>query len=198
MAIAERELLSSSDTVKPYCWTREQFYQMGDAGLLRERRIELVDGEIIQLPPIGPAHQSINTIIADKLRSIFGVGFFVREQGPFSIGTANDLLPDIAVIEGSPRDYLTEHPKAAALIVEVSDTTLEYDRSVKANLYAVAAVLDYWIINVREDQVEIYRKPELTPTGVYRYHDVHSYHQDETVTPLARAEMNIAVADLLP
>ena len=115
-----------------------------------------------------------------------------------SIGTATDPLPDITVIKGTARDFLAEHPKAAALVVEVSDTTLDYDRTVKANLYAATGVTEYWIVNLRDAQVEVHRQPETTPTNTFKYRDVRHYQRGESVTAGALPDVQIAVADLQP
>ena len=85
MAVAERELAAAPQEnasecwPQPFRWTREQFYRAGDAGLFEGQHVELIAGEIILMPPIGPAHQGINTIVADALQAAFGGGFFVRE-----------------------------------------------------------------------------------------------------------------------
>jgi Uma2 family endonuclease len=145
MAIAERELLFPSESVRSYHWTREQFYQMGEAGLFQGQQVELIEGEILLMPAMGPLHRGMVTIIGDLLRTLFGDSYFVSSQGPFEAGRQSDPEPDIAIIRGNPRDYLLIHPSSAALIVEVSHTTLPHDRNLKASLYAWSGVNDYWI-----------------------------------------------------
>lgn len=212
MAIAERELTALAPnaeeapdteaewTPPPYRWTREQFYQMGDLGLFEGRRVILLEGEILARPPIGPSHQSSNSLTADALRLAFGEGFFVREQAPFDVGTATDPEPDIAVIRGKVRDYVAAHPSEAALIAEISVSTLIYDRGDKASLYARAGIDDYWIINPVEQQVEVYRQP-VPDSGKrygFGYQEVAVYKTGESIIPLAKPNVPIAVADLLP
>ncbi len=214
MAIAERELVASVPsaeqgpgaeaegwTPQPYQWTRAQFYEMGDAGLFEGQRVILVEGEILSMPAMNPPHQSAVTLVAEVMRSVFGAGFFVREQGPFDVGTATDPEPDVAVIAGSIQDFKAAHPTVAALIVEVSHTTLPYDRRGKASLYASAGIADYWIINISQEppQVEVHRQPApdaAQPHG-FGYGDVRAYVAGGIVQPLA-APGPVAVSALLP
>jgi len=207
MAVAERELTTPVQgaeaewTPQPYRWTREQFYQMGDLGLFEGRRAILVEGEILAMPAMGNTHRHILTLASDVLRDLFGSGFFVSAQCPFDIGRATDPEPDIAIIRGSLGDYRGRGLTEAALIVEVSDTTLAYDRSGKASLYALAGVADYWIINVDQEpaQIEVHRSPapdEAQPFGFgYREKTVH--RSGEVIHPLASPKP-VAVSILLP
>jgi len=206
MAVAERELTTPSPgaeewTPQPYRWTREQFYQMGDLGLFEGRRAILVEGEILAMPAMGNTHRHILTLASDVLRNLFGSGFFVSAQCPFDIGRATDPEPDIAIIRGSLGDYRGRGLTEAALIVEVSDTTLAYDRRGKASLYAMAGVTDYWIINIEQEpaQIEVHRNPapdETQPFGFgYRERTIHG--SGEIILPLASPKP-VAVSALLP
>ena len=200
MAIAERELSSSAKAVRPYRWTREQFYRMGDAGLFEGQRVILIEGEILHMPPIGPQHQGLTTIIGGALRRAFGDGFVVREHAPFDIGAATDPEPDLAVVAGSERDYLEQHPTQAALIVEVSVSTLAYDRSEKASLYASVGIQDYWIVNPKSRQAEAHRQPTAEagqPFG-FDYAEIVTYRTRESIRPLEKPEALIPGVALLP
>jgi len=206
MAVAEHELAAPPQgaegwTPQPYRWTREQFYEMGDAGLFEGRRAILVEGEILAMPAMGDLHRGILTLASDVLRDVFGVGFFVSVQCPFDIGRATDPEPDVAIIRGSVLDYFGRGLTEAALIVEVSDSTLPYDRRGKASLYASAGIADYWIINISQEppQVEVHRQPApdaAQPHG-FGYGDVRAYVAGEIVQPLA-APGPVAVSALLP
>jgi len=206
MAVAEREITQPADDVaneesRPAPWrcTREQFYEMGDLSLFEGERTILVEGEIFVMPPVNPPHQGITTIAGDILRAAFGAGFVVREQGPYNIGAATDPLPDIAVVAGNPRDFLLAHPARAVLIVEVSDSTLAYDRREKMSLYASAGIAEYWIININGAQIEVHRQPvpdEAQPHG-FGYRDRTIHQGGEIIQPLASAKP-AAVSALLP
>ncbi len=106
----------------------------------------------------------------------------------------------MAVVAGKPRDYLTSHPTTAALVVEVADTTLAFDRRQKGSLYARAGILDYWIVNLVNRVLEVYRLPAAdasAPLG-YSYRERIRLTAGEAVSPLAFPAATIAVADLLP
>ncbi len=205
MAVAERELLTfiqepaENITPLPFHWTINQFHEIGESGLFEDQRVILIEGKILAMPPIKPPHQGMTTIVGEIMRTAFGDGFVVREQGPFKIGTKTDPQPDIAVVVGSVRDFLLAHPTKSALILEVSDTTLAYDRREKASLYAKAGIQDYWIVNINGAQVEVYRQPqpdETQPYG-YGYMDVKFYQAGEIIQPLASSNP-VAVSALLP
>ena len=213
MAIAERKLTASFHknnanaepeapeefTPHPYRWTREQFNAMGDAGLFEGRRAILVEGEILAMPGMKEPHRTATTLTAEILRDTFGTSFFISVQCPFDIGEATDPEPDVAVIPGQIRDYLGRGLTEAALIVEVSDTTLAYDRLQKASLYAKAGVADYWIINIKARQVEVHRQPceDVAQPFGFGYAEVTAYRADAVIQPLA-VPRPVAVAALLP
>ena len=213
MAIAERELTAPVQSPEerqsadaewappPYRWTRERFNQAGEARAFEGQRVILVEGEILIMPPVGDLHKGVVTLASDAFRSVFGPGFFVSEEKPFSVGKATDPQPDIAVIVGSIRDYLYKGLTEAALIVEVSDSTLPYDRHGKASLYASANVADYWIINIDKEpaQVEVHRHPvpDKTQRHGFGYAQKTIHQNGEIIQPLA-APKPVAVSLLLP
>jgi len=111
----------------------------------------------------------------------------------------SDAEPDISVVPGTPRDY-TEHPTGALLVVEVSETTLAYDRGRKGSLYAAAGIQDYWIVNLVDRQLEVYRDPVPDPneSSGFRYNTRTVFLSGQSASPLAAPAASIAVADLLP
>ncbi len=110
------------------------------------------------------------------------------------------FAPDVTVVSGTPRDYKDAHPTTASLIVEVADTTLMYDRSQKASLYAKAGIEDYWIVNLVHQQLEIYRNPSpmLEQPFGHGYKNVALYMATDSVAPLAAQQAVVSVVDLLP
>ena len=209
MAIAEREVATPVQSVsedidetfvpKPYRWTREQFYEMGDMGLFEGRRAILVEGEILAMPAMGDLHRGVIILADQVLREVFGKDFFVSVQCPFDVGKATDPEPDIAIIEGSVRNFFGRGLTEAALIVEVSDTTYAYDRREKASLYASAGVQDYWIIRLKTRQLEVRRQPvpdEAQPFG-FGYSELTVHDSGTLVQPLS-APHPVAVSALLP
>jgi len=210
MAIAEREIVHAAappdvavEESRPAPWrcTRDQFHQMGEEGLFEGQRVILIEGEILVMPPVGTLHSGTVTLASEVFRSLFGEGFFVREEKPFDVGRATDPQPDIAVIAGTIRDFLYRGLTEAALVVEVSHSTLLYDRHEKASLYASAGVTDYWIINVDQEpaQIEVHRQPvpdEAQPFG-FRYAEKTIHQGGEIIHPLA-APRPVAVSALIP
>lgn len=179
-------------------WTRDEYYQMADLGWFQDQRVELIEGRIVQMPPQTELHYATIHRSSGVLSRVFGKGHVVRSQAPMSVAAASDPEPDIAVVQGTLEDF-TEHPTTALLAVEVSLTTLLFDRR-KAGLYAKAGVPDYWIINLPDRQLEIRRDPmvdETKPFG-FTYRTTTIYKPGETVTPLAAPSSPITVNDLLP
>ncbi len=124
-----------------------------------DARLELLEGEIIDMTPQKSRQATAVRLIEDALRSAFGAGFDVRTQLPLSVGEFSEPEPDVAVVKGSPRDYRDAHPASAVLVVEVSETTLEYDRQRKLPVYARAGIPQYWILDVEGESLEVYREP---------------------------------------
>src|SRR5262249_35265987 len=138
-------------------------------------------------------------LAADALRRVFGDGWMVSEQLPVALDEESEPEPDVSVVRGDPRDFRAAHPERPALIVEVSLSRLGYDRERKGGLYARAGIADYWIVNLLDRQLEVYREPvrdSATPFG-WRYGRVRTLGPAEHVVLLAAPPAEIAVANLL-
>jgi Uma2 family endonuclease len=182
------------EAIRTHRWTRREYERMGEAGILApDARTELIDGEVIEVSPQSSYHAATVSFAQEALRRAFGDGYTVRVQLPLALGEASEPEPDLAVAPGTPRDYVEAHPANAALVVEVADTSLDFDRNRKAGLYARAGLADYWIINLRDHCVEVYRDPR---GGLYG--TKQTLASGETLAPLARPEATIATDDLLP
>ena len=118
----------------------------------------------------------------------------------FDIGTRNDPGPDLAVVPGTIRDYSSQTPTIALLIVEVADSSLDLDTTTKTELYATANVLDYWVVDLENCQIIVFRNPEPLPAGLgataYRTRIV--FQATDFLSPLAAPNASVRVADLLP
>jgi Uma2 family endonuclease len=184
---------------RPHRWSREEFHQMGDLGWFPDQRVELIDGEIIERPVAKRPHVLSLHLSQKVLEGAFGAGHHVQNQSALNLGPDSEPEPDLAVIIGQLTDY-TEHPTTALLIVEISDTTLSYDRNRKAALYAGAGIADYWIVNLVDRQLEIHRNPAADPAHPhgFRYTDVVIHGPGAVVSPLAAPAAKVAVNDLLP
>ncbi|MEM7066407.1 MAG: Uma2 family endonuclease [Cyanobacteria bacterium P01_B01_bin.77] len=131
---------------------------------------------------------------------MFGLGYYIRQQKPFVVSDISEPEPDVAVIVGQIRDFTDAHPTEAALFVEIADSSVTYDRTVKQSLYARVGVTDYWIVNLVDRQLEVYRQPVAEPDAKYGfcYAVSETYQAGQMVAPLAMSESAVAVSDILP
>ena len=188
-------------TVQMKRWTREEYDRMIEAGIFAPgERVELLDGEILATSPQNSPHSTGIRLTEEALRIAFGAGYDVRVQMPVALDAYSEPEPDVSVVRGSPRDYRDAHPSSPLLVVEVTDTTLAYDRDQRGSLYARAWLEDYWVLNLGRRHLEVYRDPVPSSQARYgwSYRTVRYYTADESVTPLAAPQARIAVADLLP
>lgn len=183
-----------------HLWTRYEYNQMAQFGLFTGKRVELIEGQVIEMSPMGSLHATAIALAARTVEPAFGEGYFSRWQMPFAISDISEPEPDVAIIRGAIRDYVDDHPTTAELIIEVADTSLTYDRETKGSLYAKAGIEDYWIINLAAQQVEVYRRPIADEGALYgyRYADKATYNERDTLTPLAKPGATIAISDMLP
>jgi len=182
-------------------WSREQYEKMIEAGIFPpDTRAELIDGEIFTMTPQKWTHAAAIRAAEEALRPAFGIGFDVRVQLPLALDPASEPEPDLSVVPGSWRDYRDAHPSSAVLIVEVSDTSLEYDRDRKGSLYARAGIADYWIVNLPAGRIEVYRDPGPSDEALYgwSYRTALFCAQGQHLSPLSASEYPIAVNAILP
>lgn len=142
--------------------TRRDYHRLGEAGILREGdRVELLEGQLVDMSPIGPRH----AIVTDKLNELLMAGFasraWVRCQGPVVLDDGSEPQPDFALVRRPWRGYPHTHPEAGDifLLIEVSDTSLDFDRTVKLELYARAGIPEVWIVDLTSDRVLVHRHP---------------------------------------
>jgi Uma2 family endonuclease len=181
-------------------WTHDEYLQAFELGWFQNKRTELIEGEIIYMSAMNVNHfQSV--VKCDRImQKIFVENFFVSTQCPINVSEFSDPEPDVAVIAGQPADYKDALPKTAALVIEIADTSLAYDRTEKASLYAKAGVQDYWIVNLRDRRLEVRRRPieDATASFGYSYSEIQILTEKDSVAPLDKPEAKIEVADLLP
>jgi Uma2 family endonuclease len=174
-------------------WTKAEYYRLNELGFFDNKRTELIEGEIIEMPTMKSSHATALALTHDVLRTVFAQGFVVRNQMPLDMGENSELVPDVAIVEGKARDFKESHPQLADLIVEIADTTLRNDRTKKLALYAAREIPEYWIVNLVHRCVEVYRRPLAAS-----YTEIFVFNEKETVSPLGKPKAKIAVADLLP
>jgi Uma2 family endonuclease len=182
-------------------WTRIEYDRLVECEILGpDDRIELLGGEMVVKEPQYSPHAAGIQLVARALRQLFGLGWDVRAQLPVALDDESEPEPDVSVVSGDPRDYRDAHPDRPALIVEVSLSRLTFDRGRKGSLYARAGIQDYWIVNVPDRRLEVYREPirdSSAPFG-WRYGRAVTLGPDQRVSPVAVPEAECAVADLLP
>lgn len=187
-------------TARRHLWTADAYLRAWEAGVFPpDLRTELIDGEIIEMSAQGADHIYAVMNTNECLRDVFGEQNHVRVQMTLRLGRNAVPEPDLLVVRGSHRDA----PAAPAvedilLVVEVAHHTLAYDRNDKAAVYARAGIREYWIVNLRERQIEIHRQPEAAADG-FRYAERRVVPEGEQVQPLAAPQSEpLPVADLLP
>ena len=178
-------------------WSVDEYYQMYKAGLFEGRRVQLIRGEIIEMAPMGTAHSTAVRLVVTCLRKVFGDGFVVDSQLPLRLGRHDEPEADIAVIEGDIRDFTDTPPATARLIVEVADTSLKLDRGRKVELYAENGIEEYWIVNLKQRQLEVYRKP-IVEGDTADYADRLTVTEEEFVSPRGRPNSKLKVREMLP
>src|SRR5262249_44944241 len=172
-----------------------------DVGILGpEDRVELLDGLLVAREPQGERHATVVGLARVALERAFGRGYHIREEKPIALDRRSEPEPDIAVVPGGLRDYLTHHPARPVLIVEVAVTSLALDRLRKGSLYARAGIAEYWIVDLVGEALEIYRDPVRAPSGQggWKYSSVRRLRRNAVVTPLAAPRSRIRIAALLP
>jgi Uma2 family endonuclease len=187
-------------TPRPYRWTRDEFFQMLDLGWFQDKHVEMIGGEVIEMAAQLDLHLASVTLTVDALRAAFGTGYWVRAQGSLDLSPHGIPSPDVAVTLGSPQAAARTISKSALLVVEISDTTLAYDRYHKAPLYAAGGIADYWIVNLVQRQLEVYSNPVADSTQLFgsRYNSRAILDPPDKVSALAAPHAQITVTDLLP
>jgi len=179
--------LWASERIRPL--KRSEYDRLVQLGCFEDEKIELLDGMLVAMTPQGSGHSHAIRLLTELFMRGVGNRASVQCQLPLGASDDSEPEPDIAVV---PRqEYFDDHPTRAHLIVEVADTSLRKDRLLKGALYARVGIPEYWIVNVPERVVEVYRSPR---DGEYR--SVTTHGTEELIHPLAFTDVNIAVADL--
>ncbi|WP_439630152.1 Uma2 family endonuclease [Gemmata sp.] len=181
-------------------WTIAEYRTLGETGLFRGVKTMLIRGEVFTMTMPAPPHDVAPGLLDDWLRAAFAPGFHVRNQMGFDIGTDSDPGPDLAVVTGTRRDYAGRTPTRAVLVAEVADSSLSFDLTTKAELYATAGVPEYWVLDLNGRQLHVFRDPHPLPAPLgataYRSHAVLT--DADAVTPHSAPAASVRVADLLP
>jgi Uma2 family endonuclease len=177
-------------------FTVDEYYRMTEVGILRAgERVELIEGEIIEMAAIGSRHAACVRRLQKLLTAGVADRGLVSVQNPVRLSDLSEPEPDIAVVKPSTDDYASAHPRAAdvLLIVEVADTSVDFDREQKAFLYSLAGIAEYWLMDLPADLMEVYRWP--SPDG---YRDVRRLRRDDSLRPVAFPDLELSVSAILP
>lgn len=187
--------------IRTKLWTRLEYERLIDLGAFGpDDRVEFLAGQLVVREPQGSPHATAVRLVAHALRAAFGRDWTIEPQLPVALDEESEPEPDVTVVAGGPRDYLASHPTRPILVVEVAMSSLALDRGEKASLYARAGLRDYWIVDLVDHLLEVYREPTVAaeaPHG-WRYASAITLQARDRVTPLAAPSAEIPVADLLP
>jgi Uma2 family endonuclease len=176
-------------------FTVAEYYRMAEAGILTEDdRVELLDGEIVAMTPIGSRHAAVVDRLTRLLTRAAGEGAIVRVQNPIRLGEHSEPQPDLALLRSRPDYYADRHPGPGEvwLVVEVAEASIEIDRKVKVPLYARAGIPEVWLVVLPDERVEVYRRP--TPGG---YQEVQQLGRGARVATASLPDLALPVDDLL-
>jgi len=184
----------AEDLYHRYRFSVDEYLRMGEAGILTEDdRVELLDGEIIDMPPVGIPHTGSVNRIGNKLKEQLGTATILSVQNPIRIGDFSLPQPDIALLR--PRDdfyanaYAT--PEDILLLVEVADSSVRYDRDKKLPLYAAAGIVECWLVDIPAHKLVMYREPSAQGYG-----QVREAHHLESVTPASLPDCAVDLSGL--
>jgi Uma2 family endonuclease len=182
-------------------WTRAEYERLIEVGVFRPGEpVELLGGQLVVSEPQKSEHHTAVGLVDDALRSALPAGWLVRSQGPIELDDESEPEPDVAVVPGNRRTYSHRHPDRPVLVVEISESSLAFDREHKGGLYARARLEDYWIVNLVDRVLEVYRQPvtdAAAPFG-WRYAIRQVLRAESPVELLAVPGTHVRVADLLP
>ena len=177
-------------------WTVEEYHHLSELGILESsERTELITGKIVLMTAKGTPHVLTLRLLASSLEKSLDGSVLVSTQEPIKLDDFSEPEPDLAIVKGTMFDYADHHPRAedVYLVVEIADSTLKKDCEVKDKLYARSNIADYWVIDVKNRQVHIFRTP--TATG-YASHLI--LFESEIISPLAFPSIIIPISSILP
>lgn len=142
-------------------WTVADYHRLIETGILNHRRVELLQGEVVEMPPEEPIHSYATEGGVHYLRSLLRGLAVVREAHPITLADS-EPQPDVAIVQPSRQRYLQHHPypQDIFLLIEISQSTLDYDLNEKKTTYALADIPEYWVVNLKANQIHVFRHPQ--------------------------------------
>jgi Uma2 family endonuclease len=197
------EVVITGAGARPYRWTLDDYEQLIALGLLEGKHVELIQGEILIMASMGEPHALTIMQLNYALLPHFnpGTGFHLRIQMPLALpALTSEPEPDIAIVVLDSPTNEAGRPTSASLIIEVAESSLAYDRDRKGPLYAAAGIQEYWLVNLPEHCLEVYRQcmPDSTSFSGWRYQEWQRLRDSDRVAPLVAPELVLAVDAILP
>ena len=181
---------------KPWRFTVDDYYAMAEAGILtHDERVELVNGEIVEMSPIGKRHRSSVYALGHLLSLQLGDRAIVGVQNAVHLDNCREFQPDVTILKSSDDFYLSSPPGPddVLLLIEVSDSSLSYDRDVKLSLYAGAGIREFWIVNIPDGVVEVYADPSED-----EYQTRLVFGAEDNISPSAFPDISLSVNRIVP
>ncbi len=174
----------------------EEYHRMIEAGILDEdEKVQLIDGILVAMTPQGQPHAFVIMRLTRLLGRALSDDFEVLPQLPLTLGDDSEPEPDLAVVRAQDAASPLRHPSTALLVVEVAGDSLRFDRRTKLALYARSGIPEYWIVNLQDAVVEVFREPDVA-AGLYR--STHTARRGETLRAATLPGVSVAVAALFP
>ena len=174
-------------------WTLDEYHQMITSGLLQNRQVELLKGDIVEMPPEGEPHAYFSSEAGDYLARLLGERAMVRQAKPITLPNQSEPEPDLAIVQRLGREYLNHHPHPENIfwVIEYADSSLTKDLDTKSQVYAEVEIPEYWVINLKNRMLIVFREPQ---EGRYA---TRTAQITGSLTPLAFPEISIQINALI-
>ena len=185
---------STHNELTPHRFTRDDYYRMAEAGVFEpDARVELLDGEIVEMSPIGPLHSGVLAILTRFFIEQIGDRAICRVQSPLHLDKRSEPEPDLLLVQPRDDSYASAHPtpRDVLLLIELAESSIEKDRGEKLRLYARAGISEYWIIDLNRRVLIVHRRPTDS-----EYASLQQYDGDARVAPEALADVELAIGSL--
>lgn len=182
-------------------FTLDEYHKLAELGFFHEDdRIELINGEIIEMVSKGTAHETCLRNLWKELPKLVGDRATLQSQAPIVIPPKSEPEPDFALVQNRDDNYLSGHPQPAdvLLVMEVSDSSLDYDQDVKIPLYAQAGISDYWIFNLFDNYLECYSEPHQNSKGKYGYLNKRIILPNQVIALPCFADLSLDLGKIFP
>ena len=174
-----------------------EYHRMAEAGIFDEDdRLELADGEIVEMTPIGWRHVRAVTVLTQLLAGALP-GYYVSVQNPIVFGERDERQPDLALVRAEALEGSLPEASDVALVVEVAETSLTYDREVKVPLYALTGAPEAWVVDLASGAIEVYASPEASRVSAGRYAKRRTFWRGEELRSFTVAGLRFAVRDVV-